>query len=473
MRLLAEGLSAVEIEKVNQLTFDILENVGVEFRYEPALEYFRRNNFKLDGSKVFIKREQVERALKSAPEEFVLHARNSEKNVTVGGMNTVYVPAYGAPYVHSLQEGRRKAVFEDYNKIAKLSAVCEGVDITGGVLVEPNDIPDKARHVEMLFSCITNSDKVFMGSAAGAKKAKDSVRMAAILFGEREIREKPVMVSLINSITPLIYDDRMLGALMEYAESGQAVIVASLAMAGGTAPATLAGTLVLQNAEILAGITLTQLINPGTPVIYGSASAIMDMNYGTLAIGSPETALLTAASAQLARYYGLPSRGGGSLTDSKIPDSQAGFESGVTLLTTVLSGINFILHAAGILESYNTFSYEKFIIDNEVCRMVKRLQKGFALDEEKLAYDLIAEVGPGGHYLDKLHTYNHFRSELWRPSFEICDRGTYDHFVMNGERDTMERACDFWKKKLSEHEQPYLDKKILKKLLEFKKQVAD
>ncbi|MCP4454804.1 MAG: trimethylamine--corrinoid methyltransferase, partial [Planctomycetes bacterium] len=172
-----------------------------------------------------------------------------------------------------------------------------------------------------------------------------------------------------------------------------------LSIAGATSPVTMEGTLVVQNAEVLAGIVLSQLVREGAPVVFAGSSSATAMRYGTLSIGAPEMAINTAATAQMARFYDLPCRGGGALTDAKQVDSQAAYESMMSMQMATLSGINFVLHSAGILEGYMTASYEKFIIDAEICGMCKRIKRGEELTPEKLAVEAISQVGPGGDFL--------------------------------------------------------------------------
>ncbi len=457
-----EFLNEKQIEQIHEATLKILEDIGMEFRYQPALDVFKKAGAKIEGEKVFLTREMVEENVKKAPSQFTLHARNPENNVVIGGDNIAFSPCYGAPFVMDLDKGRRKASMEDFNNFTKMSGNSAYQDFTGGVLVEPCDVDPKVRHMEMLYSCIKNSDKCFMGSATGSENAKDTIDMASILLGVDDLSKKPALITLINTITPLILDARMLGALMEYAKSGQAAIVTSLAMAGSTAPTTLAGTLALQNAEVLSGIVLAQLIREGTPVVYGSASTMTEMKYAALSIGAPEMAVLCNASAQLARYYDVPCRGGGSISDSKTVDAQAGYESMMNLLMAHTSGINFVLHSAGILESYNTACYEKFIVDDEICGMVKRIKKGLEVNEETLAHDVIKEVGPGGHYLAQMHTFNHYKTEFYYAN--VSDRMSYDPWLNKGSNEAMHVANKRYKDILKEYEAPELPSDIDKDL---------
>jgi trimethylamine--corrinoid protein Co-methyltransferase len=286
------------------------------------------------------------------------------------------------------------------------------------------------------------------------------MEMIDILFGGKP--DRPVTLGLINPLSPLGYGSEMLQALMAYARAQQPVIIATLIMAGSTGPITLAGVLAVQNAELLAGIVLAQLISPGLPCLYGSTSTNIDMRTGALAIGSPELSLCLSAHAQLARFYGLPSRGGGALTDASLTDPQAGYESMFSLLTTVNSGIDFVLHAGGIVSSYLAFSYEKFVMDDEVCGMLRQYLRGIEVDSETLAYEVIANVGPGGHFLGEDHTLERCRTEFWRP--KLFDRSGLEAWWDGDRSDTTTRATQRWQDLLNGHEDPPLDQMIVRQL---------
>jgi len=235
----------------------------------------------------------------------------------------------------------------------------------------------------------------------------------------------------------------------------QPVVVAPAAQAGASSPVTIAGTLVVQNVEILTGITLSQLVNPGTPVVYGSASAAVDMRTGNMAAGSPELSVFVVCTGQMARYYQLPSRAGGCLTDSHIPDAQAAMESMMSMQTAVHSGINFILHAGGMLSSHLTVSYEKMIIDDEICGMVRRFEKGFGTSAEDLAFDVIAGVGPGGSFLMEPHTVERCHTEFYSPS--IASRQGINAWQQQGRLSSLEVAGERWRSLLESHVPPAPD----------------
>jgi len=461
-----EILTKTQLEKVHATSLRILEQIGLDFGYPPAIEVLKKGGAKIDGQRVFFPPGLVEEQIKKPPAEFTLYARNPEHNVVIGGRHTVFAPGYGAPFVTDLDNGRRQATLIDFENFVKLTGASANQDLLSGTVVEPTDIPAEIRHARMLYASVKNSDKCFMGSTMGARAARDCLQMASILFGSRaELASNPVIFGIVGALTPLKYDARMLEALMEYAAAGQPQIIASLAIAGATGPVTMAGNLALQNAEVMAGIVLAQLVREGTPVIFGGVSTNAEMRNGTLSIGSPEMAINAAATAQMTRYYGLPVRGGGAVCDAKLPDAQASYESMMNLLMARLSGINFVLHSAGILESFNCMSYEKFIIDDEMCGMVKRIKRGYEVNLDTLAFDVIKEVGPGGHFLDKDHTFDHFRTEFYQP--QLSNREDFVSWQAGGSFQSLESANKKYKDILETYEAPELPADVDKDLLKF------
>jgi trimethylamine--corrinoid protein Co-methyltransferase len=458
-----EILSAEEIQQIHDTSMKLLANVGVVFPYDEALEAFKKYGAQVDGKRVYLEEKQVMDAIETAPRAFTIHARNPERSVTVGDGQPVLLPGYGAPFLVDAEEGKRAPTVEDYTNLVKIAHALPNQDMSGHLIVEPGDIDADTAHVRMLYHHMVHSDKAFMGSAAGSRGAEDTFAIARIVFGGE--LDRPVTVCLINSLSPLGYSTEMLEALVAYARAGQPMIVAALMMAGSTGPITLAGVLGAQTAELLAGVALAQLLNPGTPVLLGSTSTNIDMKSGALAIGSPELSQMVAAHAQLARHYGLPCRSGGALTDASYPDAQAGFESMLGLLTTVNSGVDFVLHSAGILSSYLAFSYEKFVMDDEMCGMVRRLGQGITVEPETLAYDVVANAGPGGNYLMDMHTVKRCRKEFWRPN--LVDRGGLEAWMQSGRLTAVDRARARWQKLLAEHEDPDLDETTARQLLAF------
>jgi trimethylamine---corrinoid protein Co-methyltransferase len=451
-----EHFSEQEVRRIHETCLRLLETVGVDFSFEPALQVLKKAGCKVEGQRVFFPSKLVEEQVSKAPAQYTLQARNPEKNVVIGGEHIAFIPCYGPPFVTDLDRGRRVSTLEDYINFVKLGHASRYMDITGGMMAEPNDIPHERRNAEMMYASMRYSDKPFMGGAIGAEAARETIEMAAILFGcsEAELAEKRPIISILCTRTPLAYDDRMLGAIMEYAKAGMPQLISSLAIAGATAPVTMEGTLVVQNTEVLAGIVLTQLIREGTPVVFAGSSSCAAMRYGTLSIGAPEMAVNTAATAQMARFYGIPSRGGGALSDAKLPDAQAGFEAMMSQLMATLSGVHFVLHSAGILESYMVSSYEKFILDDEICGMCKRIKLGDRADEDRLAFELIRQVGPGGEYLTQKHTFQNFRKEIYGNILE--EKDSYDNWKQKGALSIDRRANRKWKEILQAYQEPQL-----------------
>ncbi|MBN1657622.1 MAG: trimethylamine methyltransferase family protein [Anaerolineae bacterium] len=457
-----EILSADDIAQIHETAMRLLAEVGVDLPYAPAQEAFRQHGVRVDGKRAYLTEQQVMDAIAQAPRQFPIHARNPERSVTVGAGRPVFAPGYGAPFLVDLDEGKRAPTMEDYHDLVKLAHQLPNQDMSGHLIVEPGGVDADTAHIRMLHAHIVHSDKPFIGSAAGRKGAEDTFEMARIVFGDLD---RPVTICLVNSLTPLGFSTEMLEALVAYAQARQPMVVAALAMAGSTAPITLAGALATQTAELLAGIALSQMISPGTPVVFGSTSTNIDMASGALAIGSPELSQMIAAHAQLARHYGLPSRSGGALTDASFPDAQAGFESMMSLLTTVNSGVDFVLHAGGILSSYLAFSFEKLVLDDEMCGMVRRLHQGITVSPDTLAYDIIAHVGPGGNYLMEMHTVKRCRKEFWRPA--LCDRGGLEAWMQAGQPTAAGRARERRRALIAEHQDPPLDDAVVRQLQKF------
>ena len=390
-----------------------------------------------------------------APQQFTQLARNPEHNVQIGGNQIVFAPVYGPPFVQDIDGGRREATLVDFENFVKLANSTPYIHHSGGTIVEPTDEPVSTRHLDMLFSHIKYGDKAFMGSVTSGPNAADSVAMAEIVFGADVIRENPALLSLINVSSPRRYDERMLAAIKVYARARQALIITPFILAGAMGPTTIAGTVAQLNAEALAGIALCQMIEPGTPVIYGSFLSDIDLQSGSPTFGTPESQLGLYASAQLARRYGLPFRGGGMFASSKLPDAQAGYELVMVMQPTMLARTNFVLHAAGWLENGLVAGYEKFVLDCEILGMLHIWAKGIDLSDESLAFDAIAEVPPGGHYLGTAHTMRHFRDAFYRA--ELFDYNSAEQWELNGADDSYTRAGRKVKQLLASYQPPALD----------------
>ncbi len=466
-----EYLPREDIETIHEHSMRVLEEFGIAFNHDRAVDILERAGCQVDRDAlpaplVKFPRELVMEQVSKAPPTFTLYARNPEHNVVLGGDHMVLAPVYGPPNVQDLDRGRREATIEDFRNFVKLAQVVPEMHNAGGTIVEPNDEPQETRHLDMIHALLSLSDKTFMGNVVSAENANDTIEMAALVFGGRAaIAERPVLLSLINVNSPRLYDTRMLDSLLTYAEARQPLIITPFILMGAMSPVAVGGTLVQQNAEALAGITLTQLVSPGTPVVYGSFLSNSDMQSGSPAFGTPESAAGLFVSAQLARKYQLPFRSGGGLTSSKAADGQAMWEATMTFWPTFLACTNFVLHAAGWLESGLVSSYEKFAMDVELLRMMKVFLGGIALDEEGLALDAFAEIGPGGYFFGAAHTMRHFREAFYRPL--IADVQNYTRWEQKGAETADVRANRVWKKWLSEYQQPPLDPGLAEALQEY------
>lgn len=461
-----QELSRQDMERIHDASMDLLKTTGVAFNDKEALEIFKDNGFKVEGTTVFFEESAVQKALETAPKRFTVHARNPEKSVEIGEDDFVFLPGYGAPFIMDAKGDERQATMEDYDNFCKLIQTSPYIDMNGWMMVEPADMPHQTVHLDLNLSNMLLCDKPFMGSPVSKKAALEGVKMAQILWGDKgNVMDKTVSVSLINSLSPLQFSDEMIGSLIALAQNNQACVVASLIMAGGSGPVTLGGVLALQNAEILAGITLAQLVRAGAPVVYGSTSSAMDMKTGALSIGAPELSKNIHLVAQMARFYNLPSRSGGGLTDSLCTDAQAGVESALALYTASTSGINFILHACGILGSYIAMSFEKFLVDEELCGMIRNMIKPVAVTDEAIDLDIIKQVGIGGQYLTHPKTFKLCRTEFYMPS--LMSRKNKDAWAKAGKQHIYQIAEDKVAQRLATYERPDIDPDIEKQLTDF------
>ncbi len=461
-----QTLTQDQMTKFHDSAMEVLGKTGVVFHDPEALEIFQKHGFKIDGKRVFFNEMEVVKALDSAPHRFRITARNPEKSLIIGEDHFIFAPGYGPPFIAENSGKQRNATMEDYDNLCKLVQTSKYIDMNGFMMVSPFDVPPDKAHLNMLFSSIVLCDKPFMGSPISKQAARDTIEMAAIVWGGKEkIKEMPVTVSLINPLSPLQFSSEMAGSLIELARYGQACVVSSAIMAGSSGPVTLPGVLVLQNAEIMAGLSLAQLVKPGAPIIYGGISSIMDMKTGGLSIGAPEFSIIASVTAQMARFYNLPSRNGGALTDAHLPDAQAGVESALALYTAARNGSNFIVHACGILGSFISMSYEKFIIDEELCGYIRRCLRPLEVTDENIDIEMIKNVGIGGHYLTQDKTFKHCRTEFFLPN--LYNRKNYNSWFEGGGKRIDTAASDMLAQRLNIYENPDIDPAIEKDLAKY------
>lgn len=446
-----EGLVAIE-----SAADTLLEEIGMDFRGDPeALRLWRGAGADVRGERVRIPRGLARRLCATAPRQFTQLARNPARSVEIGGSHVVFAPAYGSPFVRDLEVGRRYGALADFEKLIKLAYMTSSLHHSGGTVCEPVDIPVNKRHLDMVYAHLRWSDKAIMGSVTAPSRAEDSIEMCRIAFGAEVVDKNCVILGNINVNSPLVYDGVMSGALRAYAAASQAAVVVPFILGGAMGPVTMAGAIAQAHAETIAGCALTQLVRPGAPVIYGNFLSSTALRSGSPTFGTPEPAFGSLVVGQLARRLGLPLRCSGSFTASKISDGQAMLESAMSMQAAILCGANFILHAAGWLESGLTMGYEKFVMDVDMCAALHVYLAGMATDANGLALDAFREVGPGKHFFGCAHTMQNYQTAFWESS--IADNNSFEQWRDEGEKDVVRRANAKWQAMLAAYEAPALD----------------
>jgi trimethylamine--corrinoid protein Co-methyltransferase len=454
-------LSADQVEAIHEASMDLLENQGMRVLHDGARRLLKRAGATIDEALQLVRldRAMVMECVGRAPSEFTLHARNPAKNFRVGGRHLAFTSVGGPAYCNDLDRGRRRGTFEDACDYLRLVQSLDIIHQEGGGAFEPIELPPETRHLDLYHSQIRLLDKNWQPVALGGERARDAINMARILFdcSMEELAQRPALFAIINTNSPLQLDIPMAEGLIEMAAAGQAVCVTPFTLAGAMAPVTLAGTLAQQNAEALAGITLTQVVRPGAPAVYGAFTSNVDMRSGSPAFGTPEYAKAAQASGQLARRYGLPFRSS-CVTSSNVVDAQSTYESAMSLWGAITGGANIIVHAAGWLEGGLTASFEKLIVDAEMLQMMAEYLQPIEVTEETLALDAIAEAGPGGHFFGVEHTMSRYQTAFYQPF--LSDRRNFESWQEAGAEDTQHRANRIWKTLLQNYQQPPLDPAI-------------
>ena len=460
-------LSEAGLEQIEANADRILAETGMEFQDDPEiLQIFADAGCDVSGTRVRFAPGFCRKTITAtAPSQFIQHARNPANNVQLGGDATVLCPSWGPPFVRDEDRGRRYASHEDFTNLVKLHHTLPWLHHSGGVVCEPVDLPANKRHLDMLYGHIRYSDRAFMGAFIGAERAGHAIDMARILFGEEFVAQNPVLYCVSNTNAPLVMDSHMSGALKTYARAGQPVACTPWVLTGAMSPTTVAGTLAQVLAETMAAMTLVQLVNPGAPCMMGSFASTMSMKSGAPTFGTPEAGLLVLAAGQLARRLGVPLHTVGTLSASKVPDAQSQQEAAWGLIMSMFAGANLINHATGWLEGGLVTSFEKTILDHDLCGKVARFFDGIDLSENAQAMEAIATTGPGQHFLGSEHTQNNFMTALFRPW--TPDDNSFEQWEAAGSKDAANRANALWKEKLDGYQDPGLDPDIDAALLDY------
>ena len=459
-------LSEENLLRIEAAADRVLAETGIEFRDDPvALEHWKRAGAKVDGVLVRFEPGMLREILKSAPATFTQHARNPLNSVEIGGKSVVFAPAYGSPFVMDLDRGRRFGTLEDFGNFIKLAQSSPNFHHSGGTICEPTDIPVNKRHLDMVLAHMTLSDRCYMGSVTAEERSEDSIEMSRVLFGADFVDRNCVILGNVNVNSPLVWDGTMTRSLRAYARANQAAVVVPFILGGAMGPVTNAGGIVQSLAETMAGCALTQLERKGAPVIFGNFLSSMSLRSGSPTFGTPEPAIGSMVIGQLARRLNLPLRCSGNFTTSKLPDGQAMMEGTMSMLAAVHCGANFILHSAGFLDGLLSMSYEKFMMDADLCGALHAYLDGVKISDDELAVEAFAEVGPGNHFFGCSHTMAHYETAFW--DSDLSDNEPFEKWEAEGSADAAVRANRLWKKRLAEYEAPAMDVAKREKLEDF------
>jgi trimethylamine--corrinoid protein Co-methyltransferase len=432
-----------DVARIHQASLEDLERIGIEVLPSECRDIYQAAGAREDEARnrVFIPATMVEDALASARNEVVLHGRNPDHTINLGGKR-VYMGTGGAAVkVLDLDTGRaRESTLADVARIGRLTDALDNIHFYLRPCVA-RDIPSEDLDINTYYAALTNTTKHVSGNCFSAQSLHDVIEMSAMIAGDvAALREEP-FISFVScwTVSPLRYAPETVEVLTEIVRQDMPVFLSSAPQSGATSPAALAGSLVQINAEELSGLTYCQLIRPGSAVILGYVPSVSDLRTGNFVGGAPEFAMMHAASAQLGQFYNLPVYNSSGLTDSKVPDVQAGYEKGLTGLAAALAGSNYVHHSAGFLESLLTIAYEQYVIDDDINGSIMRMVRGIEVSDETLSIDVIEQVCRGeGHYLGTQQSLALMNTEYYYP--HTGDRQRRDDWENEGSLDMRERS---------------------------------
>jgi trimethylamine--corrinoid protein Co-methyltransferase len=463
-----EILSADQIEIILGTALDVLAKQGMRFLEPDSRDIMRRAGAEVDEAEKIVRFDPdlVKEKVALAPAEFGLRARNPAHDLKVGRNNILFSSVGGPAFCSDFDNGRRPGTYADMCDYLRIIQSLNIIHQEGGGAFEAMDLPAETRHLDLYLAQIRLLDKNCQAYALGRERTIDSIEMACIALGvdRAALAERPALLAIINTNSPMQLDIPMTEAVMELAGAGQVCCITPFTLAGSMSPATLAGTLMQQTAEVLAVATFAQVVNPGAPILYGSFASNVDMRSGAPALGTPEYTKAAQASGQLARRLGLPFRSSNT-TVSNCVDAQAAFESQMSLWGAVMGHANLVNHAAGWLEGGLTASFEKLIIDAEMLQMMAEYLRPIDVNDDELAVDSIAEVGPGGHHFGTSHTLERYETAFYTPI--LSNRQNFEAWQESGSLDIGIRANAIWKQLLKDYVQPPLDVAVDEALVDY------
>jgi trimethylamine--corrinoid protein Co-methyltransferase len=464
MQLISED----QLEDIHQASLKLLCETGIDFQSPKAVDILRRAGAMVDdnGLRVMFDPDWIMQTIATTPSEFILHGRRPDRHIAMGGNSIAFAMVASTPNVSDLDRGRITGNYDDFCNLLRLGESLNSVQLQAGFPVEPCDINVNTRHLVAGAAMARLTTKPVGGYALGRQRMQDTMDIVRISRGidHATLLKEPSIHTVVNSNSPLIYDGALLEGAIVMAENNQPVIYTPFTLAGAMAPITMAGALVQQNAECLAGLAFHQCVNPGAPAMYGSFTSNVDMKSGSPAFGTPEYSQATIVSGQLARKYGIPLRASNA-NASNAPDAQATYESQMSLWACMLGQVNYVLHGLGWIEGGLCTSYEKVILDAEMIQMQKAFLKPMDTSVDSLAVDAIAAVGPGSHFFASPHTMSRYEDAFYSPL--LSNWSNFENWRDAGAMDATQRANKIWKQMLEDYEEPKLDAAIDDELTDF------
>ncbi|MGL5694798.1 MAG: trimethylamine methyltransferase family protein [Peptostreptococcaceae bacterium] len=453
------------VKKIHAASMEILENIGVEVQDDEVLEILSSKGIKVENKRAYFTEEQINKALESAPNVFNLYARNPKYDMTIGKDHVNYVSSAGATKIRSVDGSLRDTNLDDYLKFTKLIQSCDSFKIIGPTIVELNDIDPKLATPLMMYIFLTKSDKCIFVPTLDIGYLDKAIDLMGIALGDKsKLKEKPMLITVLNTTSPLKICKNTLALLKRMGEYRQPVVVTPAPMAGSTGPITLAGNIAMQHAETISTIAITQLLNPGTPAVYGSCAMVADMSSLAASMGSPEFSIQASYAADLAALYDLPTRVSGNVPDANGLTIQSGYESMMSMYTAIKDKSNFIFHSAGALDGFSTISYEKFIADLEIISMLETYFNDIVVDDSTLAVDVIKDVVGGKIFLNHKHTVKRCRKVLWKPLIAVRENGEIEDTPENLLLENINKRMDEY---LDSYETPNISEEVEQSLRKY------
>jgi trimethylamine--corrinoid protein Co-methyltransferase len=449
-------ISDDEVAAIHGAACRVLAEIGMKVLHPPARALFQQAGAKVQGDMVRLDPALVMDRVSTVPSAFTLAARNPAHNLQLGGSNLIFASVGGPAYVMDNDRGKRDGTYAEMVDYLKLVQSLNILHQEGGGPFEPLDLPANTRHLDMYRAQILHLDKNWQTQSLGYARTMDGIEMAAIAMGTTPdgLRDRPTLLGIINTNSPLQLDVPMAEGLITLAGFGQVLVITPFTLAGAMSPVTLAGALVQQHAEALAGIVLTQIVRPGVPVMYGGFTSNVDMRSGSPAFGTPEYVKAAQASGQLARHIGVPFRSS-NVTAANDVDAQAAYESQMSLWGAMMGGAHLVNHAAGWMHGGLTASFEKLVLDAEMLGMMAAYFDPIEVTEATLAVEAIREVGPAGHFFGSDHTMSRYETAFYTPLLSNWDN--HGMWLEKGAVQARARANTVWKQILDEHVAPAVD----------------